>query len=137
MPAYFPQIHWKERVCVSARLAYSAYLYMKVAVIGSRSLQCDLEHYIPAGATLIISGGARGIDRCAAAYAASHGIPIKEYRPQYALYGKAAPIRRNIEIIKEADLVLAFWDGQSKGTAFVIRECRRRGKHVKIFYLKK
>jgi len=106
---------------------------MKVAVIGSRSLIVrDLAVYLPEGVTEIVSGGARGIDSCAKSYAIACGIKITEFLPDYDNYGKAAPFKRNIQIIEYADEVVAIWDGKSRGTAFVIDECRRRGKPVTI-----
>ena len=42
---------------------------MKVAVIGSRNLTvANLEKYLPAGVTEIVSGGARGVDTSAREY---------------------------------------------------------------------
>lgn len=109
---------------------------MKVAVIGSRGLRVsDLEKYLPEETTEIVSGGARGVDRCAARYARAHGIKLTEFLPQYDLYGHSAPLRRNIQIIEYADLVLAFWDGKSRGTLFVIDQSRKRGKPVRVFRL--
>lgn len=43
---------------------------MKIAIIGSRDITVpDLEPYLPENTTEIISGGARGADACAKAYA--------------------------------------------------------------------
>lgn len=107
---------------------------MKVAVVGSRNLQIvDLEKYLPEGTTEIISGGAVGIDSSAKEYALNHGIPLTEFLPDYRRYGRAAPLKRNISIIESADLVLAFWDGASRGTGFVIKNCKRMGVPVKVF----
>jgi len=107
---------------------------MKLAVIGSRSITSyPLEEVIPADTEEIISGGARGIDTLAREYAQAHGIPCTEIRPDYARYGKGAPLRRNLEIIEKADLVIALWDGKSTGTAHTIRKCREIGKPVVIF----
>ena len=107
---------------------------MKVAVIGSRSLRIDnLSQYLPGNTTEIISGGARGIDSSARLYARKHGIPYREYAPDYEKYGRSAPLRRNITIIEQAELVLAFWDGQSSGTAYVIRKCREMGVPCRVF----
>lgn len=104
---------------------------MKVAVIGSRSITAyPLEEVISAETTEIISGGARGVDTIAREYAQQHGIPLTEIRPDYARYGKGAPLRRNLEIIARAELVIALWDGNSTGTAQVIDECRKHGKPV-------
>ena len=111
---------------------------MKVAVIGSRGLTVsNLGDYLPCDTTEIISGGAKGVDTCARDYALSHGIKITEYLPEYKKYGRAAPLKRNITIIQNADLVLAFWDGKSKGTKFVTRHRQpsrrpraRRAQHI-------
>ncbi len=104
---------------------------MKVAVIGSRSIMSyPLEEIIPADTTEIISGGARGVDSLAREYAQQHDIPLTEIHPDYARYSRGAPLRRNLEIIARADLVIALWDGKSSGTAQVIAECRKQGKPV-------
>ncbi len=53
---------------------------MKVAVIGSRSLQVnDLEKYLPEGTEEIVSGGACGIDVCAREYAVRKRISLTEF----------------------------------------------------------
>ena len=104
---------------------------MKVAVIGSRSLRVDdLGKFLPEDVTEIVSGGAKGVDTSAKEYAQAHGIPLTEFLPDYRRYGRGAPLRRNITIIEYADLVLAFWDGKSRGTKYVIDQCRERGVPV-------
>jgi len=106
---------------------------MRVAVIGSRNLSVEnLGDYLPENTTEIVSGGAKGVDTCARDYALSHGIKITEYLPEYEKYGRAAPLKRNITIIQNADLVLAFWDGKSKGTKFVIDSCEKLGVEVRV-----
>lgn len=107
---------------------------MKVAVIGSRGLDIEhLEYFLPETTTEIISGGAKGVDTSAKKYALQKGIKLTEYLPQYSLYGRAAPIKRNITIIENADIVIAFWDGKSHGTKFVIDYCKKHHKPIKIF----
>ena len=109
---------------------------MKVAVIGSRGLQVDrLEDYLPEGVTEIVSGGARGVDTCARNYALSHGLTLTEFLPEYNRFGKGAPLLRNIAIIENADLILAFWDGRSKGTKFVVDNCKKRNIPVVVHRL--
>ncbi len=111
---------------------------MKVAVIGSRDLLLsDLSKYLPSDVEEIVSGGARGIDSCAARYAKEHGLKLKEFLPDYEKYGKKAPLLRNLEIIDYADLVLAFWDGKSRGTWFVIENCKKKGKPFRVYGIKK
>ncbi len=111
---------------------------MKVAVIGSRSLTIDnIGNYLPVDTSEIVSGGATGIDRCAAVYAAAHDLPLTEILPHYERYGRAAPIIRNREIVAYADMVIALWDGISKGTAFVIKECEKQQKACRVVILRK
>lgn len=111
---------------------------MRVAVIGSRGLEVeDLSAYLPAETTEIISGGARGIDQCARRYARAHGIKLTEFLPDYATHGRSAPLIRNITIIENSDLVLAFWDGHSRGTEFVIDRCRKKNHPIKVFMANK
>lgn len=111
---------------------------MKVAVIGSRGLRVNnLKGYLPEETTEIISGGAKGIDACAREYALRHSLKLTEYLPEYSRYGRGAPLKRNITIIENADLVLAFWDGHSKGTKYVISSCEKRNIPIRIIILDK
>jgi hypothetical protein len=110
------------------------YKAVKVAIIGSRGLKVEnLERYLPVETTEIVSGGAIGIDTCAREYALAHSIKLTEFLPQYNTYGRSAPLKRNITIIEYSDLVLAFWDGKSRGTRFVIDNCKKRGIPVRVF----
>ena len=107
---------------------------MRVAVIGSRGLHVDhLEDYLPEGVTEIVSGGAKGIDTCAREYAQRHGLKLTEFLPEYEKYGRGAPLRRNITIIEYADFVLAFWDGKSRGTKYVIDNCKKQNIPVAVY----
>lgn len=109
---------------------------MKVAVIGSRGLSVsDLGRYLPKNTTEIVSGGARGVDTSAREYALSHGIKLTEFLPEYTKYGRSAPLKRNITIIEYSDIVLAFWDGKSRGTKFVIDNCRKLGVEVRVYIM--
>ena len=109
---------------------------MKVAVIGSRNIEVkNLGDYLPENTTEIVSGGAKGVDLCARAYAEENGIKLTEFLPDYARYRRGAPLKRNIQIIEYADTVLAFWDGKSRGTKFVIDNCEKIGREVKVIIL--
>ena len=105
---------------------------MKIAIIGSRDIKAaDIGRYA-ADAEEIVSGGAMGVDACAATYAKEHGIRLTVFLPQYRRYGRAAPILRNKEIVDYADKVIAFWNGSSKGTASVIQYAQKTGKPCEI-----
>ena len=106
---------------------------MKVAIIGSRNIKnIVLEQYISDEVNEIVSGGAVGVDSCAAEYAKKNGLKLTVFLPQYERYGRAAPIVRNKKIVEYADKVLAFWDGKSKGTASVIKYAQKTGKLCEI-----
>jgi len=108
--------------------------YMKVAVVGSRSLMIpDLSTYLPKDTTEIVSGGAQGIEACAREYAQAKGIKLTEFLPNYEKYGKDAPLKRNLQIIDYADTVIAFWDGESRGTGYVIDQCLRINKSLTVY----
>ncbi len=113
---------------------------MRIAIIGSRSVAHScyqaLCATVPIGASQIISGGAQGADALAAKYAQEHRLPLHEIRPDYEKYGKAAPLKRNLEIIAQADYVLALWDGVSRGTAQVIAECAMQLKPIRVMMCK-
>ena len=112
-------------------------MQLKVAIIGSRNLQVyNFGKYLPNNVSEIISGGARGIDTCASKYAKEKGIKLTEFLPEYEKFGRAAPLKRNLQIIDYADLILAFWDGKSNGTKFVIDNSKKQNKPIKIFVKK-
>lgn len=107
---------------------------MKIAVIGSRGLRVDdLGKYLPENTTEIVSGGAKGVDTSAKEYAEKNNIKLTEFLPEYEKYGRGAPLRRNLQIIGYADEVLAFWDGTSRGTKYVIDNCKKQNKKVTVY----
>lgn len=95
----------------------------------------NLGDYLPPEVTEIVSGGAKGIDTCAGEYAREHGLKLTEFLPDYRRYGRAAPLVRNREIVAYADQVLAFWDGKSPGTKYVIDQCKKQKKTVTVHLL--
>ena len=107
--------------------------YMKLLVAGSRSIkEYDLQGLVPEGVTLIITGGASGIDEIAEEYADKKRISKLVLRPRYDLYGKAAPLKRNEEMVEICDMALVIWDGKSRGAKYTIECAKRMGKTVKV-----
>jgi hypothetical protein len=90
---------------------------MKVAVIGSRTFK-DYEEMKKTlsllNITQIISGGATGADTLSEQYAKEKGIPTVIFVPDWKNKGKSAGFIRNSDIVKEAELIVAFWDGESR-----------------------
>lgn len=104
---------------------------MKLLIVGSRSItDFDLSPYVSEEVDTIISGGANGIDALAERYADARRISKYIVRPQYNLYGRAAPLKRNEQMVDMADAVLVIWDGVSKGTQFTLKYAEKIGKQT-------
>ena len=111
---------------------------VKLAIIGSRSItDVRIADYIPEGVDEIVSGGAKGVDTLAKRYAIENFLKITEFLPQYELYGRAAPLRRNDQIAQYADEALVFWDGASVGTRYTVKAFDRLGKKVTLVKVEK
>ena len=109
---------------------------MKIAIVGSRNVtNIDISAYV-SEAEEIVSGGAVGIDTIAEEYAKKNGLSFTVFLPQYKLYGRVAPIVRNKEIVDYADKVIAFWDGNSKGTLSTIKYAEKTKKPCEIIICK-
>ncbi len=108
---------------------------MKIAIIGSRNIKnINIGEYITE-ADEIVSGGAVGVDSLAVQYAKQNGIKLTEFLPEYKKYGRAAPIVRNRQIVNYADVVIAFWDGKSKGTSYTIKYAKSINKVCQIIII--
>jgi hypothetical protein len=82
----------------------------------------------------IVSGTANGADKLGEKYANEKGYPIKQFPADWDKYGKSAGYKRNEEMAKYADALIAFWDGKSKGTKHMIDLARRYELKVRIVY---
>lgn len=81
---------------------------------------------IPTG-SLIITGGAGGVDTHAENEAIRLRYELKVMRADWDLYGKRAGYIRNLAMLDENPVaVLAFQFNQSRGTAHTIREAYKR-----------
>ena len=106
---------------------------MKLLIAGSRGItDFDFAPYIPDGTDTIISGGAKGIDTLAEQYAEQNGLKKIIIKPEYEKYGKVAPLKRNDQIADYADEVIAFWDGESRGTMYTVKQFQRLGKKITL-----
>jgi 1-aminocyclopropane-1-carboxylate deaminase/D-cysteine desulfhydrase-like pyridoxal-dependent ACC family enzyme len=108
----------------------------RIAIVGSRDFQNLqlVDHFVaslPAD-TIIVSGGARGVDRRAEEAAKRRGLRTIIYHADWETHGKAAGYLRNQDIVDEADEIVAFWDGVSNGTWHSINLARKAGKKVFI-----
>lgn len=108
----------------------------KVAIVGSRKFKrlATVKEYVESLPldTIIVSGGALGVDEVAETTAIAKGMTSKIFKPNWKKFGLAAGPIRNAQIVEEADEIVAFWDGESKGTANTIKLARQAGKPLKI-----
>lgn len=110
-------------------------LLVNLAVVGSRGfsnynlLKRELDNL---RISKIISGGARGADSLAEVYARKNEIEVKIFPADWNKHGRRAGYLRNKEIVEECDYLIAFWDGNSRGTAHSIELARAQGKLLKV-----
>lgn len=84
----------------------------------------------------IISGGAKGADFLGERYAREFGYKLKRFPADWNKYGKAAgPIRNKEMALYAAEakgVLVAFWDGSSRGTYDMITRAEEYGLEVYI-----
>lgn len=86
----------------------------------------------------IISGTARGADQLGADFAKWEHYELSEFPADWGLYGKSAGYRRNVEMAQFAvangniGVLIAFWDGKSRGTKWMIDIANRYGLDVEV-----
>lgn len=78
----------------------------------------------------IVSGTARGADQLGERYAKEHSLTIHRYPADWDNHGRSAGYKRNELMADNADTLLAFWDGKSKGTKHMIDTAIRKGLQV-------
>jgi len=86
----------------------------------------------------IISGTARGADQLGERFAKEYNYPIKQMPANWDKYGKSAGYRRNEDMAlyakEDNGVLIAFWDGISKGTKHMIDLANKHG--LKVFVVK-
>ena len=116
---------------------------IKLAIVGSRTFN-DLNMFykliqmikVYYNIIQIISGGARGADTIGEKYADDNNISKLIFKADWKKYGKKAGFIRNVDIIENCDLCLAFWDGESHGTKHDIELCEKMNKQCMVYNFK-
>ncbi|HYE30268.1 MAG TPA: SLOG family protein [Methylomirabilota bacterium] len=111
---------------------------MRIIIAGSRGLSgVGLVAQAVAASgwspSMVISGGARGVDLAAEQWARAQGIPSQVVYADWDTFGRGAGCRRNIVMASMASALIAIWDGVSPGTAHMVQVARQRGLQVFIF----
>jgi len=112
---------------------------MKIIIAGSRNfndynlLKTSCDNLLTQFTNIeIVSGTARGADKLGERYAREKGYDIKQFPANWDKHGKSAGYIRNDEMAQYADMLIAFWDGASKGTKHMIDLANKRGIKVEI-----
>jgi hypothetical protein len=90
---------------------------------------------LPGDCTVIV-GGAHGADMFAEERARWRGLAVEVFKADWEQYGRRAGLVRNLQMLDfpVPDRVVAFWDGQSRGTRHTIRIARQRKIPVEIIF---
>lgn len=117
-------------------------MQLTVAIIGSRNITdrnfiySKLDKiFLNRKPDLVVSGGAKGPDTLGVMWARDNSVEVKEFIPDWAKYGRGAGFKRNTQIVEAANLVIAFWDGESRGTKDSIDKAKKLNKRVEIIKL--
>ena len=124
---------------------------MKLALIGSRDFT-DYESFKLAVLKVlsedfkimvgeishIVSGGAKGADKLAERFADEFGIEKEIYpvtKEAYRLYGRAAPLKRNAQIVHAATHLIAFPSRSGSGTQYTFNLASEKGIPRKLLFI--
>jgi hypothetical protein len=111
---------------------------LRVAIVGSRHFAepdrvTEYVNSLPARAS-IITGSASGVDAAATRAARAKGIPVQVMPASFEEASDASKAAaRNQRLIDACDVLVAFWDGSSKGTRATVDRALDSGKEVHIF----
>lgn len=117
---------------------------MKLIVAGTRTVRSlrEVERAIAEGMKSwgqtagaieeIVTGGCRGVDALAEQWAARRGMRVRAFPARWADYGPSAGPKRNAAMARYAHALVAVWDGESRGTADMIRAAKAQGLPVYV-----
>jgi len=117
------------KIIIAGSRNFSDYILLKsvldefIDVISSEFKNEDIE---------IVSGGAKGADSLGKTYAMDRGLKFKEFPADWDQLGRGAGYIRNKAMGDYGDVLIAFWDGVSRGTKHMIRYMKLQGKAVRI-----
>ena len=107
---------------------------MRVIVAGSRSIRdyslvwrALYDSGFEGEITEIVSGTAQGVDRVGESWAQRHQIPVHRFPADWSRFGRRAGFLRNRQMAEYADALVLVWDGQSRGSALMLRLAREHG----------
>jgi predicted Rossmann fold nucleotide-binding protein DprA/Smf involved in DNA uptake len=111
---------------------------LKVAIVGSRHFAApdrvvEYVKSLPPRAS-IITGSASGVDAAATKAARDNGVPVQVIPASFEELADASKAAaRNQRLVDLCDVLVAFWDGSSKGTRATVERALDSGKEVHVF----
>jgi predicted Rossmann fold nucleotide-binding protein DprA/Smf involved in DNA uptake len=111
---------------------------VKVAIVGSRRFSepdrvTEYVNGLPARAS-IITGSASGVDAAATKAARARGLGVQVMPASFEEVADASKsAARNQRLVDACDVLVAFWDGTSKGTRSTVERALDSGKEVHVF----
>ena len=109
------------RVIIAGTRDFSDYQLLRDkcdAILSSKRQDCNI---------IIVSGTARGADRLGERYAKERGFQLRQFPADWLNDEKKAGPIRNAKMADNADALIAFWDGESRGTKNMIETAKRKG----------
>ena len=115
---------------------------MKVIIAGSRNftdyqkLKKECDQFLQNQKIIEIVSGChyKGADKLGIQYANEKGFNLIKFPADWNKFGKAAGPKRNEQMANYADGLIAFWDGNSRGTKNMIKLARGGCLKVRICY---
>lgn len=120
---------------------------MKVIIAGSRHItnfdvveRCIDRSWLRFFITEVVSGRAPGVDRLGERWGSYKQLPVKNFpaawRDRDGVIDYSAGHKRNQRMADYADALIAIWDGESRGTADMIKRAKASGLDVDIQLVK-
>ncbi|MBQ8524680.1 MAG: DUF2493 domain-containing protein [Clostridia bacterium] len=113
-----------KKLLIAGSREYSAYDEAE------KVIDTYLNKLTPNDTVIILSGACRGADRIGERYAEEHGYEVRRYPADWKRYGRGAGPVRNRLMADEADYIICFWNGKSRGSRSLIEYAEKLGKKV-------
>lgn len=102
----------------------------KIIIAGSRTFNnydfvSKLLNTLDFSDAIIVSGHASGVDSLGERYANEHEIELKVFPADWNKYGKSAGPIRNRQMAEYADVLILFWDGESRGSKNMLETAKK------------
>lgn len=80
----------------------------------------------------VVCGMAQGTDRLGERYAKERGYAIRYFPADWDNNGRRAGFIRNEQMAQNADALVAFWDGKSRGTKHMIETAQKHKLDIRV-----